>query len=99
MPFVTVHPEELRTAADSLSGAGSALTAQNAVAHPPITGVVPASADEVSARTAAAFATHGMSYQQVSAQATAIHEMFVATLTGSATSYAAAEAANVLAAG
>lgn len=99
MPFVTAYPEELRTAADSLSGTGFALTSQNAAAQGPTTGVVPPSADEVSVITAAKFATHALLYQQVSAQATAIHEMFVATLAGSATSYAAAEAANAVAAG
>lgn len=99
MPFVTAHPEELRTAADSLCGTGLALASQNATAQAPTTGVVPASADEVSVRTAAKFATHALAYQQISAQATAIHEMFVATLAGSATSYAVTEASNVLAAG
>jgi hypothetical protein len=37
-------------------------------------------------------------YQAVSAQAAAIHEMFVHTLSISAGSYAATEAANVIAA-
>jgi hypothetical protein len=38
-------------------------------------------------------------YQAVSAQAAAIHEMFVSTLSTSAGSYAAIEAANAVAAG
>jgi hypothetical protein len=38
-------------------------------------------------------------YQAVSAQAAAIHEMFVNTLGTSAGSYAATEAANIIAAG
>lgn len=48
---------------------------------------------------AARFTTQAQHYQQVSAQAAAIHEMFVATLNGSASTYAAAEAANAVAAG
>jgi PE family len=36
-------------------------------------------------------------YQELSAQATAIHEMFVQTLSTSAESYAATEAANEIA--
>jgi hypothetical protein len=61
--------------------------------------VVPAAADEVSALTAAQFAAHAQMYQAVSAQATAIHEMFVNTLGISSGSYAATEAANAAAAG
>jgi hypothetical protein len=97
MSFVTTHPEALTTAASSLSGIGSALAAQNAAAVGPTTGVVPASADEVSALTAAKFAAQAQMYQQVSAQAAAIHEMFVANLNESAGTYAATEAANALA--
>ncbi|BBY32173.1 PE family protein [Mycolicibacter minnesotensis] len=99
MSFLAAQTEELRTAADSLGGTGLALAAQNTAAQAPTTGVVPPSADEVSAMTAAKFAAHALMYQQVSAQATAIHEMFVATLASSSNSYAAAEAANALAAG
>lgn len=60
---------------------------------------MPAAADEVSALTAAQFVAHGQLYQAVSAQAAAIHEMFVNTLATSAASYAATEAANAIAAG
>jgi hypothetical protein len=99
MSFVTAHPESLTMAASNLSGIGSALAAQNAAAAAPTTGVVPASADAVSALTAAQFAAHAQMYQQVSAQAAAIHEMFVTTLSESANTYATAEAANAIAAG
>lgn len=87
------------TAADSLSSTGFALASQNAAAQIPTTAVVPPAADEVSAMLAARFATQAQQYSQVSAQATAIHEMFVSTLNGSANTYAAAEAANAIAAG
>ncbi len=87
------------SAAASLSGTGSALASQNAAAQLPTTGVVPPSADEVSAMLAVRFAAQAQQYQQISAQAAAIHEMFVDTLNGSANTYAAAEAANVVAAG
>jgi len=75
------------------------MSAENAAAAAPTTGVVPAAADEVSALTAAQFAAHAQMYQAVSAQAAAIHEMFVSTLATSAASYAATEAANAAAAG
>ena len=98
MSFVTTQPEALTTAAGTLQGLGSAMAAQNAAAAAPTTGVVPAAADEVSALTAAQFAAHASLYQAVSAQATAIHELFVTTLGTSAGSYAATEAANAAAA-
>jgi hypothetical protein len=59
--------------------------------------VIPAAADEVSALTAAQFAAHAQMFQAVSAQAQAIHEMFVNTLRTSAGSYAFTEAANAVA--
>ena len=99
MSFVSAHPEALTTAVASLSSTGFALASQNVAAQIPTTGVVPPSADEVSALLAARFATQAQLYHQVSAQAAAIHEMFVATLNSSADTYAAAEAANVIAAG
>lgn len=97
MSFVTTQPEALTAAAATLQGIGSALNSQNAAAAAPTTGVIPAAADEVSALTAAQFAVHAQMYQAVSAQAAAIHEMFVNTLGVSAGSYAATEAANAAA--
>src|ERR1700758_234041 len=97
MSFVTTQPEALSAAAGSLQGIGTGVNAQNAAAAAPTTGVVPAAADEVSAlpaaadgvaaRTAPQFAAHPRLYQAVSAQAAAIHESFVNTLSTSALSY------------
>lgn len=99
MSFVTTQPELLAAAAANLAGVGSAMEAENAAATAPTTGVVPAAADEVSALTAAQFAAHAQMYQAVSAQAMAIHQMFVTALQTSANSYAATEAANAVATG
>jgi hypothetical protein len=99
MSFVTAQPEALAAAAGGLQGIGSVLSAQNAAAAAPTTGVVPAAADEVSALTAAQFAAHAQMYQAVSTQAAAIHEMFVNTLGVSSASYTIAEIANAAAAG
>ncbi len=99
MSFVSTQPADLTAAAGNLQGIGSSMAAQNAAAAAPTTGVVPAAADEVSALTAAQFATHAQMYQAVSAQAAAIHDMFVTTLGDSAGSYVAAEAANAVATG
>jgi hypothetical protein len=99
MSFVTTQPDALSAAAGDLQGVGADLTAHNSAAASPTTGVSPAAADEVSALTAAQFSAHAQLYQAVSAQAAAIHEMFVSTLSTSAGSYAATEAANAVEAG
>jgi hypothetical protein len=98
MTFVTTQPDMLTSAAGQLQGVGTAIAAQNAAIAAPTTGVVPAAADEVSALTAAQFAAHAQTYQTVSAQAAAMHEMFVRVLSASAGSYATTEAANAVAA-
>ena len=98
MSFVTTQPDMLAAAAGDLDGIGAAIAAQNVAAAAPTTGVVPAAADEVSALTAMQFAAHAQMYQAVSAQAAAIHDLFVRTLSASAGSYAATEAANAVAA-
>ena len=99
MSFVTTQPEALSAAATNLAGIGTTMSAQNGAAAAPTTGVMPAAADEVSALTATQFAVHAQMYQAVSAQAEAIHQLFVSTLGTSATSYAATEAANAISAG
>ena len=99
MSFVKTEPEALSAAALNLQGIGSSVSAQNAAAAAPTTGVVPAAADAVSALTAAQFAAHAQMYQAVSALAAEIHEMFVNTLHMSAGSYRIVEAANAAAAG
>ncbi|OIN78124.1 PE family protein [Mycobacterium malmoense] len=98
MVFVTTQPESLAAAARRLQQIGSTLAAQHTATTAPITGVVPAAADEVSFVTAAKFAAHAQTFQAMSAQAAAMHQMFVATLETSAGSYAATEVANAAAA-
>ena len=99
MSYVSTQPEMLPAAAVTFQGIGSTMSAQNAAATAPTTGVVPAAADEVSALTAAQFATHARMDQAVGAQSAAIHEMLANTLGTSAGSYAATAAANAIAAG
>lgn len=99
MSFVTMHPETLSAAAGSLAGIGDAMAAQNGAAVGPTAAVTAPAADVVSAMTAAQFVQHAQLYQQIAAQAAAVHEQLVATLRGDAGAYAATEAANVTAAG
>jgi PE family protein len=98
MVFVTTQPESLAAAASRLQQIGSTLDAQNTASAAPMTGVMPAAADEVSLMTAMKFATHAQTFQAVSAEASAMHQVFAATLETSAGSYAATEAANAAAA-
>jgi hypothetical protein len=97
MSFVEIVPEFLSAAAGNLQSIGSAVNAGNAAASAPTIGLIPAAADEVSALTAMQFAAHAQMYQQVSAQAAAIHQMFVSMLAAGAGSYANTEAANAVA--
>jgi PE family protein len=96
MSLLTTQPELLSAAAGQLTDVGSELKAQNAAAAVATTAVAPAAGDEVSALTAAQFISQSHIYQAISAQAAAIHDMFVATLGASAGSYATTEAANVI---
>ncbi|ORB83311.1 PE family protein [Mycobacterium kansasii] len=98
MTYVVTEPEAFTTAAAALATASSAVASRNATAAAVTTAVIPAAADEVSALVARRFGIHGERYQQVSAQAMAIHQDFVAALQASARSYAAAETANATAA-
>lgn len=99
MSYVTTHPEALEFAAGKLEGIGTALAAQNAASAASTAGVAPAAADEISALQATQFSAYGNLYQQVSEQATAIHQAFVQMLGTSAGSYGVTEAANSAATG
>jgi hypothetical protein len=97
--FLTTQPDMLSAAAGSLAGIGDAMVAQNAAAAGPTTAVAPAASDIVSAMTAAQFEQHAALYQQVAAQAAAVHEQLVATLGSAAGAYTATETANATATG
>jgi len=98
MEFVSIEPEALTSAAGTLELVGSALNTSNETAAAPTAGVAPAAADEVSALTAAQFVTHAARYQAISAEAAGIQHLLIATLSASASSYAATEMANAIAA-
>jgi hypothetical protein len=97
--FVTAQPELLSGTASSLAGIGDAIAARNAAAATPTTGLTPAASDMVSAMAAAQFGQHGLTYQQIAAQAAAVHEQLVATLRSGSGAYALTEAANAAAGG
>lgn len=99
MSFVTAQPELLTAAAGSLSGIGDSMTTGFAAAAAPTTGVTPPAADMVSALTAAQFAAHGTLFQEISAQAAAVHQQIAATLGSNGNAYAFTEAVNATSAG
>jgi hypothetical protein len=99
MSWVTSEPEMLSAASGDLAGVGAAMAAQNKVAAGPTTGVVSPAADVVSNLVAAQFAVQAQKYQALAAMAEQIHSQVVSNLQGSSSCYAAAEAANALAAG
>ena len=99
MSFVTTQPEELSGTAASLAGIGDAMAARNAAAAAPTTGLASAASDIVSEMTAGQFGRHGATYQQIAAQAAAVHEQLVAALRSGSGAYALTEVANAAAGG
>ena len=94
MSYVNAAPEYVAAAATDLANIGSTISSANSAAVGPTSGVLAAGADEVSASVAALFDAHAQAYQALSAQAAYFHEQFVQLLSGGATQYALAEAAN-----
>ncbi|MFW3112424.1 PE family protein [Mycobacterium haemophilum DSM 44634] len=92
--LLDVAPEWLSAAAADLESIESGLTTAHTAAAVPITGLLAAGADEVSAAVTALFAGYGQEFQALSAQASAFHQQFMQALSSAAGSYLAAEAAN-----
>jgi PE family protein len=92
--FVHVAPEAVESSAGNLDGIRSALSAANAAAGPPTTGIAPPAMDQVSAAIAAVLGIHALEYQAVSAQVANFHAQFVGALNSSASQYLVAEATN-----
>src|SRR6202035_1132973 len=94
MSCLIASPEALLAATSDLAGIGSTSQMANAAAVAPIASLLAAGPDEVSAVIAALFDTHARGYQALSVQAEAFHTQFLQVMSASASSYAAAEAAN-----
>lgn len=77
MSFLIAAPELVAAAATDLARVGSTISAANIAASGPITAVIAADADEVSAGIAALFGVHAQAYQALSAQAATFHSRFV----------------------
>jgi len=95
MSAVIATPELIKAAAMDVAAIGSTVNAAHMTAAPPTLSVLPAAADEVSARIAHLFSGYAQDYQRLAGKAAAFQDQFVQHLTASAVSYASAEAANV----
>lgn len=93
MSLLVVAPEYLLSAASDLESIGSALTAANAAAAAPTTGIAAAAGDEVSTALSQLFAGFGKEYQAIANQINAYQQQFVQGLNSSLGSYLATEAA------
>ncbi|QUR65912.1 PE family protein [Mycobacterium spongiae] len=90
-------PEILGTAATEVDGIAAAIRAANAAATGPISNVLAAAGDEVSAAAAALFNGYAEEYLAIVKHTAAFHSSFTQTLAGAAAAYAHAEAANAAA--
>ncbi|MBX9978505.1 MAG: PE family protein, partial [Mycobacterium gordonae] len=93
MPFVSVSPDVVTTAASSLSELGSSISAANVAAALPTTVVAAAGTDEISVAVAALFGGYAREYQVIGARVAGWQEQFVVSLHTASGAYAAAEAA------
>lgn len=91
MAFVLATPDLLGAAASNVADIGSSLKSATTAAAAHTNSLAAAAADEVSTQIAALFSTHGLEFQQLSAQASAFQEQFVQTLSASANAYRTAE--------
>ena len=94
MSYVIAAPEYVANAATDLANIGSAISDANSAAAGPVSSVLPAGADEVSASIASLFDAHAQAYQALSAAAQAFHTQFVQLMSAGAEQYALTEAAN-----
>jgi hypothetical protein len=94
MSLLKAVPELLVEAAADLETIDSALQKAHTLAAGSTLAVLPAAADEVSAKIAHLFSDYGREYQQLAGQAAVFHESFVQHLNASAGMYAGAEAVN-----
>src|ERR1700741_2022555 len=94
MSYVIAAPEYVAAAAADLANIGSAISDANSAAWGPVSSMLPAGADEVSASIAALFDAHAQVYQALSAAAQAFHAQFVQLMSGGAEQYAVTEALN-----
>jgi PE-PPE domain/PE family len=93
--YVISEPQLMASVAAGINGIGANLSAANAAAAGPTSGLAAAAADEVSEALANAFGAYGTEYQSLVGALERWHGQFAQTLTGAATAYAQTESAIV----
>jgi hypothetical protein len=89
-----VDPALLGAAASSETAGTAAMTSAGAAAAPAISAVLPAGADSVSVRAAAALSTRGAATSAILAEYVAMRELFAGAVGSSSVTYSAVEAIN-----
>jgi hypothetical protein len=97
MSFITTMPEEMVASSAGLSGIGAVVGAANASAAPMLNAVVPPAPEPASILLSAQFMVHAGMHQVMQGIGSAMHAMFIETLSTSAASYGASEASNLIA--
>ncbi|WP_156687617.1 PE family protein [Mycobacterium sp. Marseille-P9652] len=93
MTYLATEPQLLAAAAADVDGIGSALSAANAAAAGPTSGLLAPAADEISATVAELFGTYGQEYRALVEQATVFNNEFSRLLATAGGAYAAVETA------
>ena len=92
--YVTTEPQIMSAVATDVEGIGSAISAANAAAVGPTSGLLAPAADEVSAAITNLFGAYSRDYHAVVKQAAAFHNEFTQALAAAGNAYANAEGAN-----
>ncbi|WP_236982100.1 MULTISPECIES: PecA family PE domain-processing aspartic protease [Mycobacterium] len=93
MPALLVSPDLLVSATTDLEMIGTSLVSANTAAAVGTTGLVAASADEISVALATLFTDYGRQYQALAQQVATSYQQFLPRLLEAAQAYATAEAA------
>lgn len=93
MTSLLATPEIITSAVTDIESIGSSISAASAAAASPISGLLPAAADEVSVAIANMLGEHGREFQAVVGQFEAYHTQFQQNLAAAASAYAQTEGA------
>ncbi len=94
MSYLVAAPDLFAAATANLNSLGTSISEANGAWAGPISSLLPAAQDEVSAAIAALFGTHAQSYQALSQEAQAFHQQFVQALSSAGNAYSLAESVN-----
>lgn len=94
MSLLSIAPDIVAAASETLENSGSVLRSANAAAASQTSSIAAPAADEVSAAITALFGAHAQEFGVLSAKAAAFHDEFVNLLSGGAAQYMSTELTN-----